>query len=342
MRNMNNLDFLYLVRELQSVKDSFLNQVYESEPGVFRFKFHGKRDVNMLVRLGQYAFLSTRIPESIPVSSFVRMLRVQLENSRMLSIEQKGFDRVLVITFQKKNQFHLIFELFGSGNMIFCNDQYQIIDAYSRETYAHRSLGPRKPYALPPNSKKAPETLTVRDLPASKWKVVSALAKTVNLSPFYLEEAAIRSHIDLDRPMDSLTEKEKSVLVRHVHQLIECALAPVVYYDGVHPVEFAPFALHKMKEGEPRSFSSFSEALEQYYFLAKPVTKPDPLLEKLKRTLAEQEKALTLLSHDEHEARIKADALFLNYDSISKQLQTARKRNAKTLSVSVSDDLTGP
>src|SRR3989304_5180661 len=49
----------------------------------------------------------------------VRMARGRpIDNARLETVEQRGFDRVAVFTFQKENAFQLVFEMFGKGNVV--------------------------------------------------------------------------------------------------------------------------------------------------------------------------------------------------------------------------------
>lgn len=336
MRPMNNVDYHYLVRELNTVlPGSFLNQIYDLGPGAFRFKFKAKQEHNLQVHLGQSAYLTPQLPEPLPVSSFVRLLRDHLENARVLKVEQLQQDRIFCVRLKKAEESILIFEMLKQGNMVLCTSDFQIVDAWKRAAYTHRKLGPKQKYALPPNDKLPAEKLTLALLSSWNGKLVSALSKHVNVSPFYLEEACAMSDLSLDTMVESLAEEDRKILVDEVRSLFSRPLAPVVYFDGETAVEFAAYPLAKMRPAAPAKYATFSEAIEAYYSHAREAPKEDPEMQRLRHTLQEQERALAELEQGEQEARKKAEAIYLHYDKLFEELEKAKVGKLKKITVTL-------
>ena len=68
-------------------------------------------------------------------------LRKFLNNARLRKIEQIGFERILEFTFESKQGFfYLIIELFSTGNILLCRNDYSIIVAKKYKRYSKRTI----------------------------------------------------------------------------------------------------------------------------------------------------------------------------------------------------------
>ena len=68
-------------------------------------------------------------------------LRKYIEGGKVLSIEQKGIERVIIISIGKGPQeYKLIIELFDEGNLIFTDKDFKIINALSQKRFRDREI----------------------------------------------------------------------------------------------------------------------------------------------------------------------------------------------------------
>lgn len=111
-----------------------------------------------------------------PISppAFCMLLRKYLEPSRILKIEQHGFDRVAQIIFEgmapdgSPCEYRLILEIMGrQSNILLVNEAGIILDAIIRKTPAEaavdRILAPGEPYQFPPDHGKKDPSLISHD-----------------------------------------------------------------------------------------------------------------------------------------------------------------------------------
>lgn len=296
MQTMSNLDYGFIARELDAaLVGAFLNKVYELRPGVLRFKFHKKGEINLLVELGWGAYLASKLeePPDSP-SHFATLLRRKLANAIVKGVKQLNFDRVMSIAFSTAGgEYSLVFEMLGKGNALLCSGTGSILGVYRVEQFAARSLKIGQEYVLPPSGKKNPSDIDGTDLAGLDGKIIPALSKKINLSPFYLEEACLRAGISFDSK--KLSQPEVRKLESELKALNEPFFS--VYYDEGKPIAFASILLQKMRlqNAEVKELSSFSEALEEYFSKVSRVRKTsrkDAEIAGLKKALEQQARVL--------------------------------------------------
>ena len=106
--------------------------------------------------------------------NFCMVLRKHIANGRIIAISQPGLERIIRITVEHLDEMgdlkkkNLIIELMGKySNIIFCNEQDQIIDSIkhiSAQVSSVREVLPGRPYFIPDTQDKAdPFTLTEED-----------------------------------------------------------------------------------------------------------------------------------------------------------------------------------
>ncbi|VVB67078.1 Uncharacterised protein [Candidatus Norongarragalina meridionalis] len=324
MQKMGNLDYYVLAKELAALEGGRINKIYSN--GVFRLKLNRNGEVNFIAEAGVRAHL-TKYVEEAPErpSDFVMLIRKRLDNAKIKSVKQTNFDRLLSFVFDAKDGlFVLVFELFQNGNVVFCGSDDRIIDALKRETYAARALRPKQPYSPPPSNKKHPLELTEADIP--EGKAVAALAKAVNLPPFYLEEACSRAGQEYGAEIN-----DKKAVVKALHSLFDEA-KPCVYYENGKPIAFSPFPLKKLGETEVRFFPSLSEAVDAYYSSVERETKKvNPEHKKLLHLIETQKTALAEFGVREKEARASAEYIGAHLGEAEAALEKARRERKREL-----------
>ena len=109
-------------------------------------------------------FTDKNKPGPVTAPNFCMLLRKHIGNGRIIDITQPGLERIVDITVEHLNEMgdlctkHLIIELMGKhSNIIFCNDEDQIIDSI-KHVSAHRSsvreVLPGRPYFIPETQSK--------------------------------------------------------------------------------------------------------------------------------------------------------------------------------------------
>jgi predicted ribosome quality control (RQC) complex YloA/Tae2 family protein len=200
----------------------------------------------------------------------------------------------------------------------------------SSDLYAARKLRASARYAPPPSGKKSPRELVESDLRGLRGSVVSALFKTINLSPFYLEEACARAGIKLAEKIEELSGEQRRALAGACKELLGEALSPRVYKEGERAFAFAPFALKKIGRAEAEEFKSFSEALDAYFESAPSAGESaaslrfEKELRELRNLLDGQERAANAFDNEAEEKRRAGDWIRANADLVERAIGEAR------------------
>lgn len=167
------------------------------------------------MRLTDAAFTN---PPALPV--FASVLRKHLEGGRITALEQPGFERVIRLVVERRDEIgrpgrkYLIGEFMGKHSNILLVDAASgtILDGIKRYTHAvsrHREVLPGIGYKAPPNVKTNPAQLDIEDYIALitdqplDLKLFTALQKQLEgLSLPVAREIVHRSGIDLDTRLE--------------------------------------------------------------------------------------------------------------------------------------------
>jgi len=237
---------------------------------------------NMLVSLNSsdnYITLSdTRDKNDDFPSAFVMLLRKYIKNSPLINVSQLGLDRTIIMTFKGRNEFgddkiyRLYIELMGrNSNMILCDENDRILDAFRRKVNDFRSVLPGVNYSTINDSKLNIVSSDIEKImhmvKNSEFKIKKSLSSTLQgFSKKHIEE--VLSRLDID----SLTEISKVDLgsvegvLRNVAEEIRCAEELYVYYKDDIPSEISPLA-HINKHTQYDNVQKFSPslAIEKYF-----------------------------------------------------------------------------
>jgi predicted ribosome quality control (RQC) complex YloA/Tae2 family protein len=279
----------------------------------FKIKFTSHE---LIVVPGQRIHLTRYSYQAKDPSNISMYARKHLKNSRVVKVEQHGFDRVLVISLD--NGFHLVFEMFSKGNLVITREG-KTRQALRYESWKDREIKPRKDYLFP-----EPRGLDPRKMALDEFRkifdqddVIRSLAKNVNMSGKYLEEVCHRAGVDKNKKQPSPEEQKR--LFQKIQEVLK------ERRPGIQgkPVVF-PFQSSSKKFQEKQSFN---QALDEYYSPDKPVEELDT--SGLEHRLKQQEKALEELGVKEKENKEKADLIYENLHDLKqlfKKIESMKKQ----------------
>lgn len=139
--SMTAHDIQCMVNQLKNmnIEGSWIDKIYDSEKGIIiKFSINKEntnftnKKIYLLLKSGQYFYLldDFKSDKTFP-SGFSMKLRKEIGNFRLEKMEQLSYDRVLELTFGKKEmKYKLILEMYGGGNIIFLDDNDKIIATY--------------------------------------------------------------------------------------------------------------------------------------------------------------------------------------------------------------------
>lgn len=237
---------------------------------------------------------SVNKPSPLTAPNFCMLLRKHIANGRIINISQPGLERILHFEIEHYNEMgdlcrkDLILELMGKhSNLIFCDDQNQIIDSIkhvSVQTSSVREVLPGRPYFIAQTQEKLdPQNTTQEAFCSGVFSKAMPLSKALyttytGISPVIAEELCFRASLESDQIANSIPELEQLHLYNLFSHMMDDVKAhdfhPCIIFDEHgDPVEFSSIPLTMYHDMEMREYETISEVLEQYYAMRNTVTR---------------------------------------------------------------------
>jgi predicted ribosome quality control (RQC) complex YloA/Tae2 family protein len=312
----SSFDVAAVVRELKdTVLNSRVGNIYQLNDKTLLFKLRSGETVYSLVleagkrlNLTSYALEKPLVPPA-----FCMALRKFLRNSTLTNIEQYEFERVVLIDFSSKlGNFRLVLELFGEGNIILVDGENKILQALRFRRMRDRNILRGEAFRFAPPSGQNPTKISVQALydglkGFGDIEIVRALARFLGIGGVYAEEVLLRLGMEKATKCNSLTPSQAEAIHKCLNemlsQVLEGKLEPCIVLDENGSfVDVTPLRLKRYEGLKQQPFKSFNEALDEFYTKTealekaaaekKAVEQLTHEAERLKRVLAEQEKAL--------------------------------------------------
>ena len=262
---LSNLSLAYLIEEMRpQIEGGFINKAQQINQALSKIRVHtkdGGKDIVVTpaaIFIAQHSFPA----EQSGRHQFFEFLRKHIYNKKVISLRQHSLDRVVVI--ELPGHF-LIIEIFGNGNMVLTNKEFDILAVKKPETWKDRTLKKGHKYAFPASKGISPLDFSEHQgvlLAASQSDIIRALVKEVNISPTIAEEALFRLKIDKTRPAKELSKKELAKIAETIRELYTVSL------KKLEPVkagaELLPFPL-KSVQGKQEKIESMGSELDGFY-----------------------------------------------------------------------------
>jgi len=306
---MTNLEYAYILAELSPLTGSRFDKMYKVESG-YRLKIADSQIlIQPGVRLHQTAFLE----EPMEGDNFVKKVRAELDNSRLVEIRQINNDRILEFIFDRGS---LVFEMFAKGNCILVQDGI-ILACMKNERWADREIRPKLEYQPPKSSVAA----RLMDAVSEKYIITSLLR--LPLGKQYSKEILSRCAIDERLPGTSLTKEQLSCIEAEMEN-IKHESQPHLFLHSGKPVEFGLAAFSEQAGSETLITKTLSQAIDRFYWENREQGESEQLI-KLRRRLEQQQGRLEALAIEEAGFKEKGDAIYAHYEEIEKILSDSAK-----------------
>jgi predicted ribosome quality control (RQC) complex YloA/Tae2 family protein len=341
MKNeISSLELYYLIKELKALEGSKIDRIYHQKNNSKELTIcchvtgQGKSFLKIL--LPGIIFMDDAKDAADSPTGFGMMLRKYLEGSRIKSIEQKDFERVVTIILESKIEtelvrYYLIIELFSKGNIIFCDDGLKILNIVEEQVWKDRTLKRGETYIYPKSRintlKISEEEFTEQLRNSDKESLVKALAITFNLGGVYAEEVCLDAGIEKDRKTKTLTDKEYKILFKNMILLMHEETEANSSDENIFP-----FILESSKNKETKKYVSFSEAIRENYDTIKHIESKKSInknVEKIQNIIDEQMKVLEECEQGYLENQAKGELMYEKYQEISDILKTIKEARTK-------------
>ena len=257
-------DIGHLVKGWQSLIGSRVDQFGRPELNKIVLKLRSRENgtVRLLIDLSGWAYLTK---ETISTESnqgvFVQKVRKLIKKSRIESIGQINGDRILSISFIRKEQkVNLIFEMFHKGNIVLCTDD-KISAVMRKQKFRHRSLEAGLPYQSPPSIDPF-----VVDYDTFKNKLISSqrglgAALTIDCNVGGDISTLICNNLDIGKDV-SISEASVQEIYDELKRILNEVIEPTIFLDS----EGNNFTVSSFDLGmnSKETFSSLDEAVERY------------------------------------------------------------------------------
>ena len=274
-----------VVEELKDAIDAHIDKIYQPSNSEICLSFRKKGFVKRLiisvksgVQRVHFTDMKLENPEKPPM--FCMLLRKHFSSARLVGVCQKGFERLIELTFETTNELgdrilkKIICELIGNmSNIILLDENGKIIDALKRsDISADRIILPGSVYEYPKAQEKLDLKLTNTndimsailksgDLPVSK-----AVLNTIGgISPLISRELVFASRIE-DKPISEIADL--SALKTQIEDLKKSMVVPtpVMLIRDNAPFDFSFTSIRQYGDYcFERTFASFGELLDRFY-----------------------------------------------------------------------------
>ena len=338
-KQLSSIDLHYLIKELQVLKDSRIDKIYQPEKELIVFSLYKTNAGKKLLRIeiGRSIFVAEEKEDYGEIMGFGMFLRKHLGGYFLSDIEQINPERIIKFSFKiKDDKKYMYLEFFGKGNAILCDQHNVIINALEHHEFRERVVKPRLKYVYPVMSynlfdfKK--EDLANLFKNSKKDSIIVSLATELGLGGLYSEEACLLSDIDKNINPKNINEKQIQSILNSIKKIIGQKIdAKVVFDENNKVIDAVPFDLKYYENHKKREFGTFSEAISSFFSQFKEIreTASDKKIKELQRIIETQKQTIGQLRIEGHESRQKGEAVYQNYQLMKDILEEINKASKK-------------
>ena len=315
---LTSLDLYFMIKELSFLERSKLSQVYNPKKKQLLLQFHTKKGKVILNIEEDKIFLTEDKKQQETATNLAMFLRKKLSNAVVKKIEQKDFERILIINLQKEKKFQLIIELFSKGNVILIDENNKILACTENQSWKDRELRPGIIYKFPPAQNNFLK-LTKKQLKeiiesSKKSSIVKILATDLSLGGNYAEELCFLSKIDKNSKDININE-----LFKEIEKIKETKLKPNKVIDETFPIDL------KTKTNK-KYFKTFSEAIAS---IKKTDSAYEKRLNQLNKRLEDQKQQLKDLEKKSIDYKKIGDLIYQDYNKIQELVNKVKESKWK-------------
>lgn len=331
-----SIELYALVSELQVLLNGKIDKIFQPAKTELVLQFHVPNLGKKLLRVvaGKFMYLTDFKVSADKPPGFCMQLRKYLQGARLRTLEQKGFERVVELVFeQKENEsVSLIIELFGQGNILLVKNR-TIVMALLPKIWKDRTLKVGEEYIYPEKDYNLLD-FRIDDLKqmlkeSDKESVVKALAIDLGLGGVYAEDICAEAGVNKDKPPKEVENVE--TIFKAIERLKKERPRGFVYKNNV-----VPYELLQYKSLEHKEFGTYNEALDDVLagelkaeVLSKQTEAYDKESDKINMIIKNQKNTLVSFEKKENEARQKAELIYSNYQDVKAIIDQIKRATEK-------------
>lgn len=300
--------------------------------------------------------ISKENPSEAPLFSMI--LRKNLSGSKLVKVEQFGFDRAAQFVFSGYNEFHeealyyLVVEIMGKySNIVLCNENHKVIDAIKRVSTvmsSKREIEPGLIYERPPvfdrvspisvNEEDLKNMMTNNaDLELRDFLMRSFLGLSTEIANKILFDAAIDDKNLLKNLDENDANKFISSFIKTFEEVKEKNYSFNIYKLSERKSAYNAINLNQYASLEKENFPSISELLDKYYYEKDQKDRIAQRSQNMRHTISanlkraknklQKQKEEMLESANREAYKVYADLISSNIHKISKGLKEIKLEN---------------
>ena len=275
---VSGIELRYLINEINSnvSQGYYVSDISSVTRDSLLFKLHHptKNDIMLLIST-KGPWISSKKFVTLEPNPIESVLTRQLLRAKITSISQEGSERIFIINFVRIDGSVrlLIVEIFGSGNIIVCDENMVIIGIQKPIEVRHRTLKIGMRYVFPP--KRGADALGISlnyllsDIKAQNPNVELSrwIGNCTSLPRKFVEEIIKRSNLKT-KVIGDLNYPEINMIFLKIKEVINDVLnldnhSPIVIYDiDGHPLDAFPINLETTSTTQKAKISSYMEAID--------------------------------------------------------------------------------
>ena len=277
-----------IAKELQCIIDCHIDKLYQPSADELVFLLRKKGFTKRLLisaRQGSARVHFTNYSPENPAKPpmFCMLCRKHFSSARIISIEQKGFERVLEITFSTTNELgdivnpKIICELIGNkSNIVLLNGEGKILDALRRSDILKddRILQPGASYCYPEPQKKlnilTDDIKNISNIISKNTEsiVSKSILETVGgISPLVSREIAFLLSGDTEQKTENCNLDKLTAQLEKLKDLFLNGKPYLILDFSKTPVDFSFMPINQYGDKYIlKQYQTFSELLDAFYY----------------------------------------------------------------------------
>lgn len=332
LSGISGTDLTVITADLNKLLPLWIGKIYQYDNNGFGFRLNGEEKARYLfyVVKGVRAHLVSELPKAPKnPSGFSMYLRKFIEGGKVLAIEQKGIERVLIISIGKgPNEYKLIIELFDEGNLILTDSNYKIINALLQRRFKERNIVNGEIYeSVGTDPKNLSFEQFTEIVTQSDSDIVRTVATELKFGGASAEEICALSGVSKSLPCKYAEEAQLrpvyDAMIKWLFDLTDERKA-VIDERGAFP--------HESPSRKPKSyFDTFSAALEAYYprFVEEKVVEKEKKLSREERIRKQQLSAIASFEKKIAEATEISEIIYGHYGEVKETADILSKASEK-------------
>lgn len=330
---MDSFDIYAVVREMQEIVEGWVGKIYQNGDEISIKVKKGENRI-IFIKNGRWLFLTgSREDSSAHPPTFAMTLRKHLNNKKIRSIRQMGFDRVVEIEFS--NSFKLIIELFSDGNIILVDEKGKIVIPMKFQSWSHREIRPGEDYVSPPK-RTNPMDISYGEfqdiLKQSDKDLIRTMVMDVNIPGIWGEEICSMAGIDKNTPSKEIGENGEKIYNSMKEILLRLSmrpLEPVILESNSGYEDVLPFPPARLNGCKIIKYDTFNKAVDDFFLknFRREEGRSNSEKERLLRQLKQQQEAIKKFEEEAERKKEEGDAIYANYSLCERILRNVAEGN---------------